>query len=74
MKFVNIGYGIFVSRWELVNCKKIGLCGLKIESYNLRALHAALERIVNITLFRNKRFMLDEIVKWNASKFAIILE
>ena len=30
--------------------------------------------IVFNTLFRNKRFMLDEIVQRNASKFAIFLE
>ena len=26
------------------------------------------------SLFRNKRFMLDEMFQWNASKFAILLE
>ena len=29
---------------------------------------------VPTTLFRNKRFMLDEMTQWNASKFAIFLE
>ena len=35
-----------------------------------------LQFLINIlsTLFRNKRFMLDEMFQWNASKFAILLE
>ena len=27
-----------------------------------------------VTLFRNKRFMLEEMFQWNASKFALLLE
>ena len=33
--------------------------------------HLPLVDRCDITLFRNKRFMLDEMTRWNASKFAI---